>query len=119
MSIHMNDGPLEAVNRPMAPDECATILRVLADGTRLGVVRLLMNQPRRVGDLKKSLLIDQSLLSHHLRVMRDAGLVTAERDGKAVLYRLSAHLKAKQMGNGIDLGCCHLVFDQPKAKKGD
>jgi len=95
------------------PDEaarCAEILRVLADPTRLGVVRLLLDQPRRVGALNAVLRIDQSLLSHHLRVMRDAGLVLAERDGKAVRYRLAPELAARRSGNGIDLGCCVLTF---------
>lgn len=101
----------------VAADDCAGVLRVLADVTRLRVVRLLMDRPRRVGELNKKLRVEQSLLSHHLRVMRDAGLVTAERDGKAVLYRLSIQLEAQRLGNAIDLGCCRLSFGQPADKK--
>lgn len=95
---------------PESADQCAEILRVLADSTRLGVVRLLLDHPQRVGELNAVLRIDQSLLSHHLRVMRDAGLVLADRDGKAVRYRLAPHLAARRSGNGIDLGCCMLTF---------
>jgi len=95
---------------PEDADSCAAILRVLADPTRLGVVRLLLDHPQRVGELNKILGIDQSLLSHHLRVMRDAGLVLADRDGKAVRYRLAPQLAARRSGNGIDLGCCELTF---------
>lgn len=91
-------------------DPCAVILRVLADSTRLGVVRLLLDHPQRVGELNAVLRIDQSLLSHHLRVMRDAGLVVADRDGKAVRYRLAPQLADRRLGNGIDLGCCELTF---------
>lgn len=95
---------------PEHADHCAEILRVLADSTRLGVVRLLLEHPQRVGELNAVLRIDQSLLSHHLRVMRDAGLVLADRDGKAVRYRLAPKLAARRSGNGIDLGCCVLTF---------
>lgn len=91
-------------------DNCAGVLRVLADQTRLHVVRLLLDHPQRVGELNKTLKIDQSLLSHHLRVMRQAGLVLADRDGKAVCYRLSPALGSQRLANGIDLGCCQLRF---------
>lgn len=94
----------------IAPDDCAEMLRVLADPTRLLVVRLLLAHPRRVGELNATLNIDQSLLSHHLRVMRDAGLVVGDRDGKAVRYRLAPHLAARRSGGGVDLGCCVLTF---------
>lgn len=98
------------VTVPDDADPCAAILRVLADPTRLGVVRLLLEHPRRVGELNAVLRMDQSRLSHHLRVMRDAGLVHAVRDGKAVRYQLAPHLAGRRSGNGIDLGCCVLTF---------
>lgn len=98
----------------IAAEDCAEVLRVLADSTRLHVIRLLVDQPQRVGEMNKTLRIDQSLLSHHLRVMRDAGLVIPERDGKAVRYRLSPKLESQRLGNAIDLGCCRLTFHQPQ-----
>jgi len=97
---------------PEDADHCAEILRILADSTRLGVVRLLLDHPQRVGELNAVLRIDQSLLSHHLRVMRDAGMVLADRDGKAVRYRLAPQLAARRLKNGIDLGCCVLKFSE-------
>src|SRR5688572_15171792 len=65
---------------------CASLLKVLADETRLAVMEQLMAGPRHVGEINGPLAIEPSLLSHHLKVLRDAGLVTAERDGKQVLY---------------------------------
>jgi len=97
---------------PKNTDYCVELLRVLADPTRLGVVRLLLDGPQCVSELNAVLGRDQSLLSHHLRVLRDAGLVLADRDGKAVRYRLAPHLAARRLGNGIDLGCCVLQFSE-------
>lgn len=91
---------------------CAARLKVLSDRTRLQVMRLLLSGARHVGDLQQELSIDQSLLSHHLRVLRDAGLVVAERDGKAVLYQVAADVEVEQRGEAIDLGCCVLSFDR-------
>lgn len=92
-------------------DNCATILKVLADDTRLAVVRALMSGPQQVNEINATLHLEQSLLSHHLRVLRDAGIVSSQREGKAVLYRLAEEVKAgMKTGETINLGCCRLSF---------
>ena len=93
-----------------ADDRCALQLKVLADETRLEVVRQLMKGPQHVGDLNRSLGLEQSLLSHHLRVLRDAGFVMARRDGKAVLYCLTPGMGDRHSPKAINLGCCQLSF---------
>jgi DNA-binding transcriptional ArsR family regulator len=90
---------------------CAGRLKVLSDRTRLAAMELLMKGPRHVGAMVKRLKISQSLLSHHLQVLRRAGLVETERDGKAVLYRVSSSVDKARSGKAIDLGCCLLSFD--------
>lgn len=69
-----------------------------------------MGGPKHVGALQRDLNVEQSLLSHHLQILRDAGLVQAERDGKSVLYRLAPGASAHAAGTAIDLGCCTLSF---------
>ncbi|HLX63093.1 MAG TPA: metalloregulator ArsR/SmtB family transcription factor [Planctomycetota bacterium] len=94
------------------PDvNCATLLKVLADDTRLDVVRQLMDGPRHVGELNASIPIDQSLLSHHLKILRESGIVTASRDGKAVLYRLAPSMEGRRKGKALNLGCCLISFE--------
>lgn len=94
------------------PDvNCATLLKVLADDTRLDVVRQLMNGPRHVGELNASIPIDQSLLSHHLKILRESGIVTAARDGKAVLYSLAPSVEGRRKGKALNLGCCLISFE--------
>ena len=90
---------------------CAEILKVLADDTRLAVVRQLMSGPRHVGEINEELQVESTLLSHHLRVLREAGIVTGERDGKAVLYQLTPNVESKRRGATLELGCCRLVFE--------
>ncbi len=90
---------------------CAASLKAMADGTRLAVLRLLMDGERKVGDMQQSLQIDQSLLSHHLKVLRDAGMVVARRAGKAVAYRLAPGVSLSGEG-AINLGCCQLTFPE-------
>jgi len=91
-------------------DVCVNQLKVLADFTRFSVVRLLMEGPKHVNELNECIKVDQSLLSHHLKLLRDAGIVTANRDGKAVLYQLAGTVHIKE--EIIHLGCCNLSFEE-------
>lgn len=90
---------------------CAELLKALGDDTRLRVVKFLMEGERHAGELQSELGTEQSLLSHHLRLLRDAGIVESERDGKAVLYRLAPVVEMRRRGRTLDLGCCRLSFE--------
>ena len=90
---------------------CASRLKVLADDTRLAVVQQLLHGPKHVAEINVELNIDQSLLSHHLRVLREARIVIARRDGKAVLYSLAPDVEVARFGKAINLGCCLLSFE--------
>jgi ArsR family transcriptional regulator len=89
---------------------CADILRALGDATRLSVLQALLEGPAHVNDLLKRVTVGQSLLSHHLKVLREAGLVLAKRDGKAVLYRVAPGIADQTPGQCLDLKCCQVVF---------
>ena len=97
---------------PDSANLCSLRLKALADPTRLAVMRrLLEGGPGKVGEINETLELDQSLLSHHLKVLREAGLVEGEREGKAVVYRLAQGVEQKRRGvEGLDLGCCKLEF---------
>jgi ArsR family transcriptional regulator len=65
------------------------LFQALADENRLRIVDVLQGGERCVCELQSSLDLGQSLLSHHLRVLREAGLVRSRRDGRWVHYALS------------------------------
>lgn len=104
MSTHSIDPPAQS------PDRCAHRLKVLADQNRLRVMRTLTQGPLCVGDLMEALQLEQSLLSHHLKVLRDAELVEASRIGKRMSYRISSQAQSDLDQQSIDLGCCKLSF---------
>lgn len=91
---------------------CADILKVLANDTRLRVVQLLLGGPRNVTELNDDLQVEKTLLSHHLKTLRDAGIVETTRVGKTIRYCLAPHLASTASRAGIDLGCCQLVFEK-------
>ncbi len=67
----------------------ASILRTLASGHRLRLIHVLGRGPIGVSDLARELGLSQSATSQHLAAMRAAGLVTADRAGRTVIYRLT------------------------------
>ncbi len=95
---------------------CAGKLAVLGDPTRLAVIEILLAGPSNVTDMNRRLGLAPNLLSHHLRVLREAGLVVSTREGKAVRYALSRDVEIRSR-HGIDLGCCSLTFTTVPVKK--
>ena len=68
--------------------EVTTGLGALVDPVRLAIVGVLAAQEQCVCRLQEQVPVAGNLLSYHLRVLRDAGLVTATRRGRWVDYRL-------------------------------
>src|SRR5581483_4724815 len=72
-----------------AADSLATIFKALGDPTRVAIVhRLAAAESVCVCDLNAAFELSQPTISHHLRILREAGLVEAERRGTWAYYRL-------------------------------
>lgn len=67
----------------------AEVLKVLASSRRLEILHRLADGPLEVGRIAAELGVSQPNVSQHLAVMRTAGIVEAERDGREVRYRLT------------------------------
>lgn len=65
-----------------------TFFRALANKTRLGIIESLRESPKNVTGLAKSTGREQSLISHNLMALKAWGLVSAERDGREVVYSI-------------------------------
>jgi DNA-binding transcriptional ArsR family regulator len=63
-------------------------LAALADPTRLNVFERVAEKPRGVGELAEGLPVSRPAVSQHLKILKDAGLVTAEQRGRARIYRI-------------------------------
>jgi DNA-binding transcriptional ArsR family regulator len=66
----------------------ASALDALGDATRREIMDRLRAGPRAVGEIAAGLPISRPAVSQHLRVLREAGLVTERRDGTRRLYRI-------------------------------
>ncbi|NIM93428.1 MAG: metalloregulator ArsR/SmtB family transcription factor [Anaerolineales bacterium] len=63
--------------------------KALADETRQKIMALCCCNQLSVNDIVEATDVAQPTVSHHLKILKDAGLVTAERRGKQVLYSLN------------------------------
>ncbi|PZO12102.1 MAG: ArsR family transcriptional regulator [Leptolyngbya foveolarum] len=98
----------------MLPVNCADQLKIIANSTRLAVLELLWESPKRVAEINQVIKVEQSLLSHHLKTLRKAGFLISEQTGKGRLYRLSPAVEVIDVNGlkskGLNLGCCILCF---------
>jgi DNA-binding transcriptional ArsR family regulator len=65
------------------------VLTALADPTRRAIFECLQGGPRAVVDLARGLPVSRPAVSQHLKVLKEAGLVTDQRDGARRVYRLN------------------------------
>lgn len=63
-----------------------TVLRALADRSRRGILALVRDQARAVGEIADRVPLTQQAVSHHLKVLREAGLVTEYRESTRHLF---------------------------------
>ncbi len=77
------------------------LFRALAHPDRLRAVLALKEAPRCVSQLTEICGISQSAMSHQLRQLRNAGLVTSERRGRQIFYQLADHHVAHIIGDAV------------------
>lgn len=83
--------PVLAPRRMLELRELAGRLRALGDETRLQILGLLLAAEQETlcaCHIEERFDLSQPTISHHLKILRDAGLVTSERRGSWVFYRL-------------------------------
>ncbi len=67
----------------------AETFRLLGDASRLRILAYCLDGPKSVGDIAGNLGLSQTLVSHHLRLLRGARLVRGDRQSRQVFYQLA------------------------------
>lgn len=95
------------------PDEeilydLAELFKVFGDSTRMKILSVLFSSKMCVCDIAQLLNMSQSAISHQLRVLKQAQLVKAKREGKSVFYSLADdHVRTI-----VDQGLEHILEDK-------
>lgn len=74
--------------RLVSTDRAGESFDALGDGTRRAIVERLASRPHAVGELAGVLPVSRPAVSQHLKVLKDAGLVTEQAEGTRRIYRL-------------------------------
>lgn len=90
-------GSIPSVNEDQLT-ELSEILRLMGDSSRLKIIIACLKKPICVTDIGNSTGLSQTLVSHHLRLLRATGLLNAKRQGRQIFYAVSG-----------DYVCCILV----------
>ncbi|MCR5176015.1 MAG: metalloregulator ArsR/SmtB family transcription factor [Anaerovibrio sp.] len=82
--------------------QLANIFKILGVPTRIKLLSLLISEEMCVCDIAEALNMEQSAISHQLRVLRDAHLVKFRREGKEVWYSLDDDHVVTLMSQGME-----------------
>lgn len=91
--VHVHTDTVHAVQRILPAEdllyELAELYKIFGDSTRIRILYALFASPLCVCDIAALLSMTVSAISHQLRILRAAKLVTAKKNGRTVIYRLS------------------------------
>jgi DNA-binding transcriptional ArsR family regulator len=98
----------------MPAADCTSILKALADRSRLRLVKLLLAEDRSVNDLAGELEISQYNVSKHLRVLKHAGIVDVRAVAQRREYFIARRFRKRLQKDGpvLDCGCCSFDFSK-------
>ena len=104
--IHAHEDIVNAVNAQMPDEEIlydlAELLKVFGDSTRIKILYVLFESEMCVCDIAQLLNMNQSAISHQLRVLKQSKLVKYRRDGKTVFYSLADGHVRTILGQGME-----------------
>ncbi|AKU97713.1 Transcriptional regulator, ArsR family [Labilithrix luteola] len=95
----------------MAKAKGSSPFEALADETRRAILRRLRGGSLTAGEIAESFHLTKPTLSHHFRVLREAGLVRAERRGTSIVYALQTNVLEDLAAELLDLA------DRARARK--
>lgn len=78
-----------SIYKKTAPVDAVAFAKALADDTRQRIMTLCCCDRLTVGDITSKIGVAQPTVSHHLAILREAGLVTAEHEGRETFYSLN------------------------------
>ena len=105
-TVEVHEDLLKIVQDTM-PDEqelndLADLFKIFGDYTRIRILFVLFESEVCVCDLAETLNMNQSAISHQLKILKQAKLVTSRREGKSVFYSLADDHVRTIIGQGME-----------------
>ena len=74
---------------------CHNCFKTLSEKNRLAIINLLKRKPRKVSDIEKYLNIGQPTTSHHLKILKEKGLLISKKIGRESFYQFNKNYPCK------------------------
>lgn len=104
--IHAHEELVEKVRRELPGEDTlydlTELFRIFGDSTRIRILYVLFESEMCVCDIAQLLNMNQSAISHQLRVLKQSKLVKYRRDGKTVFYSLADGHVRTILGQGME-----------------
>ncbi len=82
--------------------DLAELFKVFGDSTRIRILCELFDEELCVGDIATKLNMNQSAISHQLKILKQSRLIKNRRDGKTIIYSLADDHVRSIIGQGLD-----------------
>lgn len=104
--LHQNCGHIEEIFTKMPSDKLfgkvSDTFQLISDATRLKILWLLCHTEACVNNIAVAVDMSAPAVSHHLRLLKQAGLIDSRREGKEMYYKLAETTEAAQVHKSID-----------------
>ena len=104
--MHVHEAIVNQVNQNMPDEEVlydlAELFKIFGDSTRIKILYVLLEAEMCVCDIAQLLNMNQSAISHQLRVLRSSKLVKFRRDGKTLYYSLADEHVCRIISQGME-----------------
>lgn len=109
---------MKTISTELIP-RAAAFFKVVGDESRMKILCTIADSEVCVNDIADRVQMTKSAVSHHLKLLKDEGLVKARRDGKNIFYSLDdqhvidlidtafTHIEHKSHGEGCSCSCCN------------
>jgi ArsR family transcriptional regulator len=93
-------------------DKCSKAIKSISDLKRIKILELLSKNEMCVTDIVKRMNLYQPIISHHLAILKSAGVIIDRRQGRRIFYSLhpSVYKKPSEFVDRIDFGFCSVEF---------
>ncbi len=89
-------------NDELQVQRLADFFKIFGDSTRVKILLELLASEACVGDLAQTLNMNQSAISHQLRIIKESKLITSRREGQTVIYSLADDHVKTIISQGIE-----------------
>ncbi|MEM7645458.1 MAG: metalloregulator ArsR/SmtB family transcription factor [Pseudomonadota bacterium] len=89
---------------PSAPE----LFNVIGEKSRLKIILQCLHQEQKVNQLLRETGLEKSLLSKHLKVLRENDILEVRRDGREAFYQVNPSLLSPEQESTLELDCCKI-----------